>query len=250
MNSEDFQAISQIAQALWAHPIKADRNVKETITAVSLLHMSSDMAFERAVKALLKRADREGSKTNSLALDMPYYRLSPKERLILCALHNKICSYKRLSQILGEAPENISSSAWNARLRLQSTAPHPAGPDEQMKSCPHYDPKDPWTQRFLDNELPRTEKFRLESHLVKCEHCKRALIRCRAYYYNVESMLPRFSETKKDLIAFAKTIHQVRVQLNPSENSFMESMNVFLRRKEILIIFGGLLAFFALELFK
>ena len=205
MRTEDFQILSQVGQALWFQQERWKRATVETLTAVSMLDLLPESALERTTQALLEKANREGPEANAGALDHPFYRLIPEERLTLAALHVAHWSYGRLSRVLSLDEKQVTALAWNARLRLSSFSSgkrplfYPAGAKVAGARCPEYDATSPWTQKFLDDEMPARERIFLQNHMMACQSCRKALATARDLYFRVDGMLPIEREAKLTL---------------------------------------------------
>ena len=217
MKSEDFQTLTQVGKALWSQPGHCRRAAVETLTAVSMLEITSERAIEKATEALLEKANRDGAEANESVLDHPFYRMIPEERLVLGALHLAHWSYRRLARILSVEEGQIETLAWSARLRLASFANtsrplyYPNGSKNPGTHCPEYNPAAPWTQKFLDEEMPARERMFLQNHLMVCEGCRKALGTGRELYFRVDSMLPipRSVGGDETLSEMAKTLERV-----------------------------------------
>ena len=72
----------------------------------------------------------------------------------------------------------------------QSELEYPNGPSTLGPSCPDYQPSAPWTQRMMDDELGKPERFYLQSHLMGCEKCRSALERTRKMVFKIETLIP------------------------------------------------------------
>jgi hypothetical protein len=235
---EDLKALAQLGHALWAMPAASDSVTTETLGALSLRESEPTRLLERTSTLLLERAVKDGIRANLAAADQPFYRLQPEERLILVALHANRWSYARLARILGKTSEQIEETAWAARLHLisvpgrQIAAPHPTGSKFSGERCPEYSPARPWTQRFLDDELGRKERFFLENHLVSCETCGKAMARCRQLYFAVGSMLPHPSTESQSVRRFVKALHQSAVLARPSQARIRDLIWSYVERRK------------------
>jgi hypothetical protein len=212
----ELQIFAELGMALWVDPERAQPLVIETLSAVSLLDLPQDHAFERAAGAMLDRAERRGMADNtldSLALGQfgnPFFKLFPAERFILVALHAGRWSYARIARVMKLDAVGVEALAWKARTRLGiERGLVPAGPKILGPSCPEYDFERPWSQRFLDEEIPNgRERIFLQNHLMACDSCRHALNRCRDLYFGAEKLLPPPSEQQEALVRQLHAIHR------------------------------------------
>ena len=259
MKSEDLKCVVQMSRALWADPEEADPQTANTVSAVSLLNLTDERELERVAKALLEQSSRTGMSTHTLQAlrmgigrsDNPFFRLFPAERFLLVTLHSGRWSYARLARILEMSTEDIEATAWDVRVKLSGLTPIGAGPS--TANCPEYDARHPWTQRFLDDEIQEgRERVFLQNHLMACSSCRRSLSRCRDIYYAVDKVIPRVDDTGADQALIGNLREMLNVSLRikrPSERSFLESLQVFFRRKDALLALLFLLGllYFALK---
>lgn len=264
IQKQDLKILVEMGRALWMDPRESQHATIETLSAVTLLDLTPDRALEKAAAALLERVKKRGGAANfrsnleaGLGIGQSFYRLLPEERFLLVALHMGRWSYARLSRVFGEPAEQIEAQAWSARLRLASNeqgVPYPAGAPVRGPHCPEYDPKRPWTQRFLDEEIVSgRERMFFQNHLMACSSCREALGRCRETYYAIEQRLPRRSseenpEQKDDaqMLRSLETIARRGMVLRmPADRTLGESLAVFVRRRDVqfvLIAFGAIVA--------
>ena len=121
MEADFFRAIPYLSRALWRDSEKAQRSALETVSATSLLDLTLDRTVEKTALALLERALREGPMANREALQNPFFRLSPTERMILVALHRLHWGYQRVAKLLGESTEAVAETAWKCRYYLATS---------------------------------------------------------------------------------------------------------------------------------
>ncbi len=249
MLTEDLKAISQIGQALWAEPERSERAALETLSAVSTLMLPPDRMAERTGFALLQRAMREGNAATGSAIQVPFYRLSPEERLILSALHLGRWSYARIGRVVGKGVEEIAQLAWSSRLELVSSPgvqvpmAHPAGSSSRQIDCPEFNPARPWTQGFLDEEMNARERMFLQNHMLICNGCRQALGRARAVYFAAQAMIPRASQEEKRVRELSRAVRTTRALKDPMELSFLESLLRFVGRAEMRLSIAGFAIF-------
>jgi hypothetical protein len=195
MNHQDLKFLTQLGRTLWVDSEEWERAIVEVITAVSLLTTTEDRAVERAATLILDRAQK-GDRTNSQLLNselwmIPFYRLSVEDRLILGALHWGGWSYSRLSRVLNQTEDQIQQKAWRSRIQLALPTAFPAAVGMRGVNCPDYDSHQPWTQKFLDNEISsRRDRLFLQNHVMACASCRRTLEKCREIYYLAEKSVP------------------------------------------------------------
>ena len=74
----------------------------------------------------------------------------------------------RLARVLECGEEEVACRAWKLRVHLASqyrgterplASLGAAGAVPARPSCPEFDPTNPWTQRFLDEEIPPRERI-------------------------------------------------------------------------------------------
>jgi hypothetical protein len=256
MDQEDLRTLASVGRALWADTRESQLATIETLSAVTLLDLTPDRAVERAAVALLERVSRRGA---TAQWAQPFFRLEAEERLTLVALHQGRWSYARLGRVFGLTTEQVEALAWSARLQLASAigTAYPAGAPQRGPNCPEYDSQRPWTQRFLDDEVSSgRERLFLQNHLMACGSCRDALNRCRETYYALEASLPQLSEAAGDtrLLQNLKSVTRKGLGLKaPAERSFVESLEVFFRRRDVrwaMAIFTGVVAFKLTQLLR
>lgn len=209
MQPHDLKSVAHLGQVFWANRNRAEPMTVETLSAVSLLELTDERAVERAARALLDRALREGTAANTFAnlgtqaASAPFFRLELQDRFLLVSLHEARWSYARLSRILGISIERVEELAWRARVQLATVTgtakgnrAYPIGGVPLTSHCPEYDARRPWTQRFLDEEFADgREKLFLQNHLMACDGCRRSLMSCKDVYYAVDAVIPRLEES-------------------------------------------------------
>ena len=261
MRVEDLRSLSQIGQALWGDPELSHRRTAETLQAVGFLPLADEKILERASTALLARATSERGGVLSAALANPFFRLLPEERFLLAALHAERWSYRRLARVLESGEEEVACRAWKLRVHLASqyrgterplASLGAAGAVPTRPSCPEFDPTNPWTQRFLDEEIPSRERLFLQNHLMACGECRGALARCRDLYYSVEGMIPKALAGEGDsarIQALQEAFFQVRRRVSPSEVTWRGAIRSYLGRTEAQLLLAGLLTWLAIRIF-
>jgi len=233
--SEDMDAFSCVGRVLWPSHEIAKRSLEETLSIVSLLQLSPEMALERATQALLERAKRESKSVQIGAhlelLNHPFYRLFLEERVILVALHIGHWSYARLSRILNLSIEQVEGMAWTARLKLAPIGKYPHAPYPVGEKCPAYHADRPWAQRYLDDEiLTGRERIFLHGHLPECTACGNHLSDFRELYYEVGQETARLAmdpQWTKELRTLVRAQSRMKWM---SEWGFFETLAFFVRR--------------------
>jgi hypothetical protein len=259
--TQEWKTLTLLGRALWAEPAQSRKHAVETLSAVSLHDFNLDVMMDRTVQGLVARALREPVSQRKALIHHPFYRLTPKERVILIGLHFGGWSYARLGRVLDLSPDEVSALAWRARLNLAtqmlepwSSKPLIHPPGSYGKHCPSYDPISPWSQKFLDEQFPKRERFFLQNHLMACSRCLSILNRTRDLYYRVEKSLPvndqapDVSEEAEVLFKIWKTGYHMT---HPIEQTVLESLVRFFSRKETLwAIFLFLSAFLLILSFR
>lgn len=255
MKTEDLKTLSHLSRALWVDPEYSSMVTSEVLASVSLLNLSSGETVQKVSQVLLNRAHRDGGKQNISGLDHPFFRLTPEERLVLCALHLSHWSYEQLAELLNRTEEEIEQIAWYSRLHLSSyqtsdrSLPSATGSRYQGATCPEYEKDRPWTQRFMDDEVGGQERSFIQNHLMACERCRSALSDCRNLYYVVESMIPGAtpdSETETQVRTFAHVWKETQDYLHPLQRGFLTTLKIFFRRKDVKWVCGvGIILFAA-----
>jgi len=253
VNEEELKALAQLGRAIWSEAEIAERATAETLMAVSLQDPEPERALERAASVLFERASREGTafltQRNFSQIGLPFYRLDHQNRFLLSALHSGRWSYDRISRVIGLEREKVEELAWSARLELSSlgsvgtgrAAPYPAGAKTAGQNCPEYDPRRPWTQRFLDEEIPGGgERLFLQNHLLNCASCKQVLVRCREIFFSVEALMPRLADDPSTIRNLRNVFQKARAMKYPSELSFRQGLQTFLGRREVQVALAGL----------
>ncbi len=244
LSQDPMGLLAHLGGALWSEPIRALHVTQEALAAASLLDLSSeDDTLNRTVRAVYERASRTPTSVHSVALNQPFFRLFPEERLILIALHLGKWSYHRLSHVLGDSVEHIQELAWNARLFLAGSAlkgsqgrplMHPTGSTQCIAACPEWSTTHPWTQRYLDRELGHKEELFLQERILKCDGCKDSMQRCREIYYAAEKSIPMLQDPWMD--DFSKNLRQTWKQsqtlVHPWEMPFRQSLQMYFRKTE------------------
>ncbi len=246
MRTEDLNLISNLGQALYANPAKAESRSYETVAAISTLpEVSEDQFLERALELMLHQAERDGQRSGSGGVASPFFRLSPKERFALFLLHSGRVSYSRLGRLLVLPTEEIQSLAWIARTQIASSpevrlqVPHPIGASHSKQACPEFNSSRPWTQKLLDDEMGTPELTFIQNHSSVCEDCRRALARTRDLYYAVEKWIPLTSprgEAPGENLMKAVRMGRLRGGALPTDLTWREALGLFFAKRENVIL--------------
>jgi hypothetical protein len=78
---------------------------------------------------------------------------------------------------------------------------------------------------------------------MACEHCRESLSRCRAFYYQVDALIPRVEPDLGRLRAFERAVERSRKLLGRTEMTFLESLGVFVQRSDVQLILGAVAVF-------
>ncbi|MBN20889.1 MAG: hypothetical protein CL678_06320 [Bdellovibrionaceae bacterium] len=249
MFENEFQSLELISESLWSEPHQAHQYARDTLAAISLRPLTQEQIIRKTSAALIHQAEQQGQTIHERALNHPFFRLLPKERLILVALHKTRWSYQRLSSILNESIENIERIAWNARFHLALTQTTkrirmPGAPKNLSLSCPEYDEDRPWTQRLLDGETKGQSKHFLLDHVKRCAGCQQSLESCKELFYSIQSFIPnRTPDFNQDFLEVWKESQKKQGLSHQSTKEYLEQ---WLSRKENLFL---VLLFFTVTLF-
>ena len=252
----ELPILASLGTAIWVDTELSERNVLDTVSAASLFGLTPEKTLEKTCRALLDKANRQGVFSNGIQNPALYhkifYRLSPEERFVLTAAHLGHWSYDRLGRILDRSVEEVQALLWQARLAMNEGSPYPAGPASSTVKCPEYNPRQPWTQRFLDSEeMQGKDRFFLSQHMLACSSCAGAMARCRALYFRVNQEvvknigIPEFGFTLQEALA------QSPLHRYSSEISVRESFKIFLQKSDVqfmVVLFLGLFLFLIIRL--
>ncbi len=248
MLEQDLKTYLGLGRSLWSTPEASFTPMLDAIAGASVATQDGAVLIERASTALLTRSLVAGIEATADRVAEPFFRLSPDERVLLVGLHHGRWSYSRMSRILGTdaaaSLQDMPRLAWKARMHLASQIPglnYPTGSARNGMSCPDYDPEDPWTQRFLDEELSQRERVFLQTHVQGCSACQKALNSCRNLYYAVEKWIPTVAEYGRDqqMMKRLKTAaRQVRHLYHPHEMTLGQALVTFTLRPETLTALG------------
>jgi hypothetical protein len=253
VNKEDILSLTRIGRSLWGDLKQSVAISEDTLTSVSLLNLGDDRTIERASKVMIELAER--NPPTLLKLNHPFFRLAPIERFLLTAIHIEKWSYARVARTLGIDSTLMSPWLWSTRLKFcfqesQGTGlEYPRAPGSLGPVCPEYNLSDPWTQKMMDDETGKKERFFLQNHLVACEKCRKTLDLTRKMIFKVESMIP-VKESPQELEQACEQIFQTwkigeRI-LRPMEIDTKESILRFLSTPKVKFL---LCAFFIFTLY-
>lgn len=273
IETRELEALAGLGAALWADEPTYRQRVVEALAAVCLRDFADSQVIDRTAVALLEIANQAGmasnTQTNMAAISLPFYRLFPDERFLLVALHRAKWSYARTARLLGLEPEKIEELAWRARVHLAALArgtvsanliPYPAGADGHKPSCPEWDAKRPWAQRFLDDEIRGgSQRFFLQNHLMACDGCRGTLVRCKDLYYALEDLMPELDQAepkhrraRESGPRFIQALEQVCTHRPRPEDkktgepidygqiTFRQSLQIYFARPEVRVMLGGI----------
>jgi hypothetical protein len=247
MNTDDIQSLTRIGRSLWGD-LQISMNISEdTLSHVSLLNLTDERAIERASKVMLERAER--TPPSLLKLNHPFFRLSPIERFLLTALQIEKWDYIRIGRTLGIDHSLVENLAWATRLKysfqlLNLEIDYPHGPASLGPVCPEYNPTSPWSQRMLDDQLPRRERLFLQNHVMGCDRCRKILHQTKNLFYKIESTIP-VRENSPDLQAAADRILETwkrgDYSVSPMKWTVMDSLVSFGNQTKVQLAMGALL---------
>lgn len=252
MERDDLESIRIVGRALWADEERCDEVTREALTTIAILQpgLTEERQLEKVSAVLLARAIQDGVSAGARGIHLPFFRLTPEERLILNALHSGRWSYVSLSRVLGESVDTIQQRAWAARRHLASQ-PELRGARGPVRSpislplsprCPEDRPDAPWMQRFLDEECGRTEMIFLQNHLMACPRCRDLLMEAKSIYYAIESAIPAESQQGEEWTRSWQEVLARSLKLrDPSRQGFWDAFQVFLARGEVRVALGAFL---------
>lgn len=241
-----------MGKALWADSNQRDSITLNAFSSISLLELSEDESLEQTARCLLENARRTtaaASRLREMQQVEPAYRafysLHPDERFLLALLHLEHWNYAKVAHFFGITLEGLEVMAW--RIRIQVSSKYPLASPMDTPSCPEFDVRRPWTQRFLDDEYSNgTEKVFLQNHLMICDGCRRALQSCREVYYAVDAAIPRNLDQDENTRKLISNLQRVRVEsrflIKKSKEKLLgkrKSLASFLMRPDILIVTLG-----------
>jgi hypothetical protein len=256
---EDLNTIVQIGNALWLNLDHSRKNTLEVMSAIALKKgVHPEYLIEKTSTALLNQAKNQDATLHSSmtpelfnkVINQEFYRLSIEERFVLIALHSGHWSYARLRRILELNEEIIQELAWGARIKVASQSSYPAGPTSFQSNCPEYDPKKPWTQRFLDDELNSKRDFLfLQVHLASCPSCAQLLARCREVYFNAEAEVRQISQDPYWAKSIEKTLDEMTHSQTHLRPQFFRALKVWSQKWDVRILIAIIGLYFILKLF-
>lgn len=193
MDKENIRSLTRISRSLWGDLDQSVAMSEDTLSSVSLLNLSDDRTIERASKVMIELAEK--NPPTLLILNHPFFRLAPLERFILTATHVEKWAYERIARTLNIENNLIESLLWAIRLKLvfqesSLDVEYPRGPGTLGTNCPEYNSSAPWTQRLMDDELGKRERFFLQNHLIACEKCRKCLDLARKMIFKIDSLIP------------------------------------------------------------
>lgn len=252
LHEGQIEKLGRLGSALWSDPDQKIRATHQAVEAIALIPGTDEALMGTAAQAMLKRALRESRERQAESLEIPFYHLSSIERFALMAV-SVGWSYLDLARLMEMAPDQVGQLLWNARIDLGARlgVKHPVG-SGKGPSCPEYKMEEPWTQKFLDEEISVRERLFLQNHLMACDSCRRCLEGARKLYYAVEKVLPGLEPKQKEQLLFAhQTFVQGRSERFPELRSFGESVIAFiLKNREIQWMLSALFLFSLISFLK
>ena len=256
IRQDELKVLASLGTAIWADSALSEQNVVDTVSAACLCGLGQEQTLEKACRGLLEKARGQSVFTawiqNPSLFNRIFYRLSPGERFVLTAVHLGHWSYDRLGRILDRSRDEVQEVLWQARMAMDEGGLYPAGPTALGTDCPEYNPRVPWTQRFLDHEESGGGyRFFLTQHLLACSSCAGLMARCRALYFRVDQEMvknrgePEFGNTLKHVL------EQSPLHRYSSELTLGESLEIFFRKPDVrfvFIVFLGLVLFLLIKL--
>ena len=245
MRADDVLLITHLGKALYSQLEIAHVRSAETVAAVSTLgKLNDEQSFEKALRLLIDRANREGTHAIQTSVSNPFFRLAPEERAVLALLHSGKISYQRLSKVFDIDKTDLERLAWKSRVKMgqnpeiSKVAPLPRGGSKVKPHCPEYDVERPWTQRLLDDELSSQELLFIQNHCMGCDVCRRSLEDARKFYYEIEKQIPFWNPSDAENIRTSLRRASIRAGRVPSDLTVKEALAVFLEKPEVRVAVG------------
>jgi hypothetical protein len=256
IHQDELKVLASLGTAIWADSDLSEQNVLETVSAAALFGLTPEKTLEKACRGLLEKAKGQSALNawiqNPSLFKQVFYRLAPEERFVLTAVHIGRWSYDRLAGILAKSREDVQEILWQSRLALNEGRPYPAGPAFSSLNCPEYNPRVPWTQKFLDNgEIQGKDRFFLIQHMLSCSSCAGAMARCRSLYFNVDREVSKNIQVPEFGFTLKKVLEQSPLHRYSSNLSIQESLGIFLKKPDVRFIsyiLLGLLFFLIIRL--
>ncbi|MBL7713984.1 MAG: hypothetical protein JNL01_00865 [Bdellovibrionales bacterium] len=206
IDSAALNELLVISQSLFSDTEEATEQLSEVVSLIAWLDVDSEALIRKSARLLFERAEARGPQAVATQANQPFFRLLPIERFTLVAVTLLHWSYSQVLSVLeptlkGEA--NLQELLWSTRLQL-AYAPesqvflkrkmpqgliHPSGSSISGAHCPEYLALRPWPQRLIDRGYVGKEKAFLESHVLRCSTCSKAVERTRVLIYAVQSIL-------------------------------------------------------------
>lgn len=195
-----------LSQSLFSDVEEAAQQLSEVVSLIAWLDVDSEMLIRKSARLLFERAESRGPSATAASNNQPFYRLLPIERFALTAVTLLHWPYSQVLSVLEptlKGESSLQELLWATRLQL-AYAPesqvflkrkmpqgliHPSGSAIAGAHCPEYLSLRPWTQRLIDRNYVGKEKAFLESHVLRCQVCSRAVERTRILIYAVQSIL-------------------------------------------------------------
>ncbi len=204
----ELRHLNQFSRILFGDDQLGSSKVIETFVLMQMTHKnlkgsqidsdetSQEILYEPILKQLVYQAERVGTHAK-LNLNDPFFRLSPKERLILTALEAGQFSYQQIAQWLAISVMELEKIAFRARTSLVPKYQAILRKKGPTAACPSSIEEVPWVQRFFDEEYGRKEQLLIQSHVVKCEGCQKTMRAAREFFFELSRLIPDGSENSK-----------------------------------------------------
>lgn len=243
MERSELESLTRIGRSLWGDWDRSYKMSEETLSHVAMMNLNDTQALERASKVMIERAEK--NPPPRVILNHPFFRMAPVERFLLSALHVEKWSYARIARTLGIDSNSIAPWAWATRLKfayeeLELDLAYPRSPAQLGPHCPEYSATAPWTQKMLDDEMGRPERFFMQNHLMGCDRCRKSLEQTQKLIFKIESAIPSQetapSQYRSKLDQILKNWNSGQRALRPTEADVAESFRLFLGQPKV--VFG------------
>lgn len=190
--SEPFETLVCASRVLDPDPSHSHDWLTNALSSAALRGEDSPTACFAVFQELLARPqDPEAIDFND-----PFFRLPAHQRAVLTLVHDLKLSYRRAAEWLRFGEEILLSELWLARTDLARPHPVPAVYARDA-TCPEWDARSPWTQSYIDGACTPSERVFLQSHVLGCENCKRAVYESRALIQRAYMRLPPMLSTEE-----------------------------------------------------
>lgn len=205
MSRIQLQHLKGFSRAIYGNEALAEKKVLETYALLqSALIRNGETSrfagietYEKLLAHLLYQAESAQAALPSLYLSLgdPFYQLHPRERVMLLALESGMFGYADLARWVSISKNTIpvieiESLIWEARAKLSSYI-HPKVYEQgRSPHCPPNSRRNPWVQRFLDEEIDKPDFLKLQTHLQDCLDCRTALDEGRKLFFEISKKIP------------------------------------------------------------